>query len=336
LRTLELQPGASPDQIRQAYLDLVRVWHSDRFQSDPRLRGIAEARTSDINEAYSFLRAGHSTTQEQFDTAAPVGRFRRLASLTLTKFGGSGRLIFVMSFAGILAIPALIVTRGISSLHDRLDLDEFLRSPSRKPSILTPTLALEPFDDLRTALKHLNSWANKDTRSLWQSEVPAAAAKISSATDQNKPAPDHARTPKGRSQAIVVSRLVPYNGLELIQRTTDAGAGEINLQNESDKDAVAMLLSGRSHQPSMAVYVAMKQTTVLRNIPIGVYSVQVEFGTEWDSNSFRFEKERVVVAKTEPLQFYEVRTESGIRGRTFSIVLKPAQSAVGIQPASNR
>lgn len=28
---LELEPGASPEEVKRAYRDLVKVWHPDRF-----------------------------------------------------------------------------------------------------------------------------------------------------------------------------------------------------------------------------------------------------------------------------------------------------------------
>ena len=52
---LQLRPGASPSQIQQAYRDLVRVWHPDRFAHDPRLQTIAEQKLKEINAAYIAL-----------------------------------------------------------------------------------------------------------------------------------------------------------------------------------------------------------------------------------------------------------------------------------------
>ena len=52
---LQLRPGASPSQIQQAYRDLVRVWHPDRFAHDPRLQKIAEHKLKEINAAYIAL-----------------------------------------------------------------------------------------------------------------------------------------------------------------------------------------------------------------------------------------------------------------------------------------
>ena len=52
---LHVKPGASLGEIRQAYRDLVRVWHPDRFTGDLRLQKIAHEKLSAINEAYLTL-----------------------------------------------------------------------------------------------------------------------------------------------------------------------------------------------------------------------------------------------------------------------------------------
>src|SRR5579871_1100241 len=53
---LGVSPHASWEVVRQAYRDLVRVWHPDRFQSDPELQRKAEQQLRKINEAYFALR----------------------------------------------------------------------------------------------------------------------------------------------------------------------------------------------------------------------------------------------------------------------------------------
>jgi len=55
--TLGLGPGASPDEVKQAYRDLVQVWHPDRFAHDPRLQQKAQAKVKEINEAYARLQS---------------------------------------------------------------------------------------------------------------------------------------------------------------------------------------------------------------------------------------------------------------------------------------
>jgi hypothetical protein len=56
LSTLGLAPDASWDEVNQAYKDLMRVWHPDRFQSDERLRKKAEEQAQRINNAMGELR----------------------------------------------------------------------------------------------------------------------------------------------------------------------------------------------------------------------------------------------------------------------------------------
>jgi hypothetical protein len=54
-RVLELEPGASLEEIRQAYRDQTKVWHPDRFSNDIRLQKKAEERLKEINLAYQRL-----------------------------------------------------------------------------------------------------------------------------------------------------------------------------------------------------------------------------------------------------------------------------------------
>jgi hypothetical protein len=55
-RILELRPGASADEIRESYFDLVKIWHPDRLQDEhPRLRHKAEEKLKQLNVAYGHL-----------------------------------------------------------------------------------------------------------------------------------------------------------------------------------------------------------------------------------------------------------------------------------------
>src|SRR5215475_10434615 len=54
-RLLEVEPGASTEEIRQAYRDQTKVWHPDRFSNDTRLQQKAEERIRRINLAYRRL-----------------------------------------------------------------------------------------------------------------------------------------------------------------------------------------------------------------------------------------------------------------------------------------
>ncbi|HAJ63245.1 MAG TPA: hypothetical protein DCP31_31790 [Cyanobacteria bacterium UBA8543] len=56
-RILDLQPGASPEEIHQGYLDLTWVWHPDRFTGHPRLQQKAVYKLQELNEAHEQLRS---------------------------------------------------------------------------------------------------------------------------------------------------------------------------------------------------------------------------------------------------------------------------------------
>jgi hypothetical protein len=55
LKVLGLASGATGPAIREAYRDLVKVWHPDRFATDPRLRQKAEEKLADLNAAFAHL-----------------------------------------------------------------------------------------------------------------------------------------------------------------------------------------------------------------------------------------------------------------------------------------
>jgi hypothetical protein len=55
-RVLGLVPGATIDEVRTAYRDLVKVWHPDRFPDNDRLREKAHQNLQLYNEAYELLR----------------------------------------------------------------------------------------------------------------------------------------------------------------------------------------------------------------------------------------------------------------------------------------
>ncbi len=55
LSLLDLSPGASRSDIKDAYRNLVKVWHPDRFAHDPQLQQFAEQKLGKINEAYRHL-----------------------------------------------------------------------------------------------------------------------------------------------------------------------------------------------------------------------------------------------------------------------------------------
>lgn len=78
---LGLQEGFTPARLKQAYRDLAKVWHPDRFADDERLGKKAARQLARINEAYAYLKdnprpstsANVATSQPDEKAEAPSG-----------------------------------------------------------------------------------------------------------------------------------------------------------------------------------------------------------------------------------------------------------------------
>lgn len=83
-RVLDLEPGASLEEVNQAYKDLAFVWHPDRMPKDnPRLQEKAQRKLQEINQARERLRSVQNSTpakphrshkQPSYSTAGKVAR----------------------------------------------------------------------------------------------------------------------------------------------------------------------------------------------------------------------------------------------------------------------
>jgi curved DNA-binding protein CbpA len=62
IEILGLKPGASQEEVNQAYRDLVNVWHPDRFVANPRLQKKAEEKIKEINAAYEYIKSFYRKT----------------------------------------------------------------------------------------------------------------------------------------------------------------------------------------------------------------------------------------------------------------------------------
>jgi hypothetical protein len=74
-KILELEPTDSLQAATRAYKDLVRVWHPDRFQKNPRLKEKADKKLREINLAYNYLRShfesNRAGTLTKFQDSSP-------------------------------------------------------------------------------------------------------------------------------------------------------------------------------------------------------------------------------------------------------------------------
>ena len=66
---LEVRYGASEKEVRQAYRDMVSVWHPDRFSGNPRLQTRAEEKLKEANAAYETLRSFYHAGEGEADSS---------------------------------------------------------------------------------------------------------------------------------------------------------------------------------------------------------------------------------------------------------------------------
>ena len=83
-RLLEVEPGASPEEVKRAYRELVKIWHPDRYSHDPNLQRRTTEKLKLINLAYEQIsKAGFrvppmaaedSASRGEEPQARPAGR----------------------------------------------------------------------------------------------------------------------------------------------------------------------------------------------------------------------------------------------------------------------
>lgn len=71
-RVLDLEPGATAEEVHQGYLDLTWVWHPDRFNGHPRLQQKAHCKLQELNEAHAQLRTRQPIAHKPLRTSSPA------------------------------------------------------------------------------------------------------------------------------------------------------------------------------------------------------------------------------------------------------------------------
>jgi hypothetical protein len=350
LRTLGTRAGATQREIRQAYLDLVNVWHPDRFQGNSRLRQVAEERLREINQAYSLLKNSHPPPRSPRPETPPQDAappppypaadaqprrtpplwpglrlpfwlvFRKLAYpvsillVCLLPFWAGSRLV------PLFRIPVLDV--GRIQLH-ALDL---------QPRIVAPSRILDVSSGLSEAVDTLAEWARGDVIDLWKPLSQSASSRpaVVQPVVEERPAKSPAAKAKPRRAPVRASAgapVAPENGTDLLAATASAGAGEIRLVNHTRFEIVIKLLRGGS-TPLRAVYVKPGSSATMRAIAIGIYHLRIEAGTGLDASGLRFQTPAAPYSAG-PFEFFEITSASGTTGQHYTVVLSP-ESATGL------
>jgi len=83
-RLLEVDAGASPEEIRRAYLFLVNIWHPDRFVHEPAMQGRVQEKLQAINDAYQQIKAAPLLRAPEDGSFRPRTSSAQLSERTLS------------------------------------------------------------------------------------------------------------------------------------------------------------------------------------------------------------------------------------------------------------
>jgi hypothetical protein len=247
LRILNLQAGCSAEQARQAYLDLVKVWHPDRFRSDERLTARAERELRDINEAYAVLQASGGRSR-QSGTAKPPGAEWQppepdppFAARPSSTDAGVTQSHPSLARSIVMGVGLGLVVTGVLTVMLLVTRDR-----QGSPAVAETTAA----------------------------PLPRSSTNGSQATAERLP-------PIASRNALEAPR--PDSGTEMLQPQR-SGGGSLVVSNASRRDAVIALETPTGYE--RAVYVRAGEQVTLGNVATGTYRVQMMVGQNWISGRF--------------------------------------------------
>jgi len=87
---LELDSNANIDDVKQAYKDMVNIWHPDRFSNNPRLKQKAEDKLKEINAAYDMMQSFLSSKKPLEPEKAPYAKAHSDADISVNASSRAG------------------------------------------------------------------------------------------------------------------------------------------------------------------------------------------------------------------------------------------------------
>ncbi len=296
---LNVDPTASPEEVRKAWRDLVRVWHPDRFANDPELQKVADERLRAINEAYEALK--NPQLEDELPDVSQMAATPQLGWQTklliiVSAFRGmapKGLLIIGLAVCAVLFIVMLVVvsyagSRMVLRADNAADGSFIVAAAARKARALTPRAP------------------------VLESAQIAGGGQTQEARPVENPTPRRAPRP------------APDSGTELISPRGRGGSGWLAISNTTEQDAVARLtVQGAAGTPLRMVYIRARTDTTISNIGTGVYVIYVTMGQDWDAGSHRFLRKPSAAGPIGPFQFIEIDTPGETRSDHYEIVLRP-------------
>ena len=314
LAVLGLQGKVTQEEVRRTYLDLVKVWHPDRFAGDSRLEAKAQAQLKAINAAYDLLSAGW-----EHDTVIPAfapGEVRHPNPPSRSQQVQRNRLMPTwVVWAGVIAAAwagALFTSGGgwsPSGGGSRVVVPPQHSGPG----------ASAPVE--RIAVPGGSGGARVEPGTSLQAGRQTESPKEPAAN----PASTEPVAKAGRFDDIferIAEALRPVNGDEIDLAVADGadqdrGLGRLNVENGTKRDGVMVL--SRLGVARRAFYIRAGNTATLTDVGANSYEAAFILGTGWDGAQFEADQQFLRFLK--PMAFEEHSDTDKISTSEISVTL---------------
>jgi hypothetical protein len=302
--TLRVRPGASQQEIRQAYLDLVKVWHPDRFAGNPHLQAMADQELQRLNAAYKRLYGSHvpATGPLQSSTIRDSAvRNRRTWSKPApaeTKTAPNERGWPLSKVVGGFAAGGAALVAFWLVLAPTPAVEQWAPSPPQPPTASEVASVPRPTTDSPATVPP--SGATAERARVVRPKVARVEDIEAIETDPNAAATSSIEGDERHPR--------PETGTELLEVSGPAGHGRLTVSNGTDQDSVVVLYARESQV--RAVFVRSGGDANIDSIPPAEYQVRFALGEAWDGTRFR--KDEQFLEFDRPMMFTERDTESGV------------------------
>lgn len=357
LAILGVDANATRAEVRSAYMDLVRVWHPDRFPIGSTVRSKAEAELKLINAAYETLtkvsrRPTTPPTPAQASRPAPSPppskprvEPERAQSPPWALVGGLGLLVALWAATGVRddqysigpdhgsQVPPLTQLPHDSLILRRRPLPSEPSPPAPTGGPVSPPPTTEVAKEQRARISASSTpdaraepqqlqWLDPARRTALDEEAIAAKyGAYAPPPDRGRPDEPSVRSPRTSVPAACPpGGSQPESGTELGTTPGSSGLGSLTIRNGSQADAIAVLREAGSDAAIRAVYVRRGESSTLQKVAPGAYSVVFQMGEVW-LPAGRFCKILSTSKFEDTVQFDETRTATGTRYSRMSLTL---------------
>jgi hypothetical protein len=113
------------------------------------------------------------------------------------------------------------------------------------------------------------------------------------------------------------------NGTNIIPPQDLQGRGKLKIANGTTYDAAVKLVDSVSGKTQHFVYVQAKQEVTLKNISPCTCILKFNLGSDWNKTTQKFLQNRSFSKFGNPLDFKEVKKETGVEWMDYTVTLHP-------------